>query len=79
MQRPSDLPRRIPTLTPSAIRPRSNSAIAPKMCICSLPGRRRGVDTLCQADERHAERLQLVEQRDQVLQVPPYPARTSKD
>src|SRR5262249_43902431 len=34
-----------------------------------LPGRRRGVDAFAEADERDAERLQVVEQDDQVLQV----------
>ena len=34
-----------------------------------LAGRRRGVDALGQTHERNAERLQLLQQRDQVLQV----------
>jgi hypothetical protein len=34
-----------------------------------LPGGCRGVDAFAQRDERDAERLQVLEQRDQVLQV----------
>ena len=36
-------------------------------------GGRRGVDSLSQADERDSERLQIVEQCDQVLQRSPEP------
>ena len=62
-----------PATTRSRMRSRSNSAIAPRMCIWSLPA---GVvasmpsPRLTNAD---AERLQLVEQRDQVLEVAPEP------
>ena len=38
-----------------------------------LPSRRRGVDAFAQRDEREAERLQVLEQRDQVLQVASQP------
>jgi hypothetical protein len=38
-------------------------------------GRRRGVDALGQAHEVDAESLQLVQQRNQVLQVPPEPIK----
>ena len=34
-----------------------------------LARRGRGVDALLQADERHAERLKLIEQRHEVLQA----------
>ena len=36
-----------------------------------LAGWRRRVDALLQADERHAQRLELVEQGDEVLQAAP--------
>jgi len=38
-----------------------------------LPRWRGGVDAFGQADERHAEGLQVIKQRDQVLQVPAEP------
>jgi hypothetical protein len=34
-----------------------------------LPGRGCGVNAFCQANECHAERLEIFEQRDQVLQI----------
>ena len=34
-------------------------------------GRRGAVDALAQADERHAQRLQVIEQRHQVPEVAP--------
>jgi hypothetical protein len=41
------------------------------------PGRRRGVDALGEADERDAERLEILEQRDQVLEVTAVQPRAS--
>jgi hypothetical protein len=38
-----------------------------------LAGRRRGVDAFRQTDEGYAERLQLLEECDQVLQIPAEP------
>ena len=35
------------------------------------PGGRRAVDALVQADERHADDVQLVQERDQVPEVAP--------
>ena len=34
------------------------------------PGWRRAVDALAQADERHAQRLEVIEQRHQMPEVP---------
>ena len=41
------------------------------MCICNFPRRCGRVDTLGQADERDTERLEILEQRNQVLEVAP--------
>src|SRR5205823_671707 len=38
-----------------------------------LPGRRGGVDALGEADECDAERLEILQQGDQVLQISPEP------
>ena len=59
-----------PARTRSTILARSNSAIAAEDMHLQLAGGRRGVDAFGQRDERDAESLQLVEQRDQVLQAP---------
>jgi hypothetical protein len=47
-------------------------------CVWKIPqlplaGRPRGVDAFRQADERDAERLELVKECDQVLQIPSEP------
>ncbi len=42
-------------------------------------GRRRGVDALGQRDERHAQRLEIVEQGDQVFEAPSETVETPAD
>ena len=51
---PLALARANPAFTRSAIRARSNSAMAPRMCICSFPRRRRGVDALLEGHDGDA-------------------------
>ena len=51
----------------------------PKDVHLELAGRRRRVDPLGQTDDRDAEGLQLVEQRDQMPQVPPEPIQAPAD
>jgi hypothetical protein len=55
------------------------SSNGPEDLHLETPGRRRRVDALRQADERDAERLEFVEQRDQVAEVTPEPIETPAD
>jgi hypothetical protein len=61
------------------MRSRSNSAIAPEDVHLQVAGRRRGVDALRQTDERHAEHLEFLQQRDQMLQVASEPIEAPAD
>jgi len=61
------------------MRSRSNSAIAPEDVHLQLAGGCGGVDPFGQADACDAEGPQVVEQGDQMLQVPTEPIETPAD
>ena len=61
------------------MRSRSNSAIAPRMCIWSLPAGVVASIPSVRLTKRDAEGLQLVEQRDQVPEVPAEPIQPPAD
>jgi hypothetical protein len=52
------------------MRPRSNSAIAPRMCSWSFPAGVVASMPLCKADERDSKRVQIIEKQDQVTEIP---------
>ena len=58
-----------PLLDPSAFEFRDRA----KDVHLQSAGGRRGVDALGEADERDAERLELLQQHDQMLQIPAEP------